>query len=222
MAVSKDSSAAPAEEEEDDDDHKPPPLQPMGKCEACSKPWDMYRGKRRCPTCGVPSLICRDCWKAHEDGSHVIDHSIRCDLCVEQKIHSKRELRDKEQRELRAYEEKLLKDGRLLPKGGTEWVATANPDCVTRLFLKNMCRNSMTDDVLLQTFPGITHVVWRTDRKTGMFLGQGWVEMESAQAAALAVERSGEKVLGRPLYVEYQPADGKDAWPPPSSAVKRE
>jgi predicted sulfurtransferase len=33
-----------------------------GKCEACSQPWDKYRGKRRCPTCGVPSLICKDCF----------------------------------------------------------------------------------------------------------------------------------------------------------------
>merc|ERR1712226_286100 len=28
----------------------------MGSCEACGKRWDKYAGKRRCPTCGVPSL----------------------------------------------------------------------------------------------------------------------------------------------------------------------
>jgi hypothetical protein len=118
------------------------------------------------------------------------------------------------------YEEKLLKMGTLLPKGD-KWVSEANPDKLTRLFLKNMCRKNMTDDILLQTLAGITHIVWRTDRKTGDFSGQGWVEMESIEAAALAVAKSGEKVLGRPLYIEYQPADGKDAWPPPSSAVRK-
>ena len=52
----------------------------LGKCESCHKPWDKYRGKRRCPTCGVPLLICKDC-----DGiikKH--DKSVRCDLCVEE------------------------------------------------------------------------------------------------------------------------------------------
>jgi hypothetical protein len=229
MALAKEESAASdtmnhaanAKENKDDaEKDKVVDLTPMGKCESCSKAWDMYRGKRRCPTCGVPSLICRDCWKAHEDGTKVIDRSIRCDLCVQQNIRSKKELREKEQRELQEYEEKLMKKGLLLPKG-EEWVSENNPDKVTRLFLRNMCRKSMTDEILLQTLPGITHIVWRTDRKTGDFYGQGWVEMESAEAAALAVSRSGEKVLGRPLYIEYQPADGKDLWPPPSSAVKK-
>ena len=46
----------------------PPPADQiiMGECEACHKPWDMYRGKRRCPTCGVPSLICKACFLAHK------------------------------------------------------------------------------------------------------------------------------------------------------------
>ncbi|GKY92327.1 hypothetical protein MPSEU_000203800 [Mayamaea pseudoterrestris] len=195
-------------------------LQPLGKCEACDKAWDMYRGKRRCPTCGVPSLICRDCWKAHEEGIKVIDRSVRCDLCVQQNIQSKHELREKEQHDLQEYEAALLEKG-LLSSKGEEWVSEANPDGITRLFLRNMCRKSITDELLIQTLPGATHIVWRMDRKTGEFSGQAWVEMESAEAAALAVAKNGVKVLGRPMYIEYQPADGKDAWPPPSSAVGR-
>ena len=198
---------------ESEDLKKKHPL--MGRCEACHQPWDKYRGKRRCPTCGVPSLICRSCWQAHEDGSRKIDRSVRCDLCVEQNIQSKRDLREKEQREIQDYEAKLA------AKGLLQAAAAPNPDKVTRLYLRNMCRKNMTEEVLMGHLPGITHIVWRTDRKTGQFFGQGWVEMESPDDAARAVYRSGEKVLGRPLYVQYQPPDGKDAWPPPSSAVAK-
>lgn len=196
---------------------------PMGKCEACSKPWDKYRGKRRCPTCGVPSLICKDCYQADQDGTKKLDKWIRCDLCVEQNVRSKKELRDKEQKELDDYETRLQKKGLLNLPAQTiaAGAADPNPDSVTRLYLRNMCRKSMTDEVLLELFPGITHIVWRIDGKTGNFFGQGWVEMESPGAAAAVVARSGETVLGRPLFIDYQPPDGKDVWPPPKSAVPR-
>jgi hypothetical protein len=79
----------------------------------------------------------------------------------------------------------------------------------------------MTEQVLVDFIPGITHVVWRIDRRRHehFFYGQAWVEMESLDAAARAVARSGQKVLRRPLYITPQPADGKDVWPPPGSAV---
>ena len=205
------------------------PDAPIGKCEACGKNWDQFRGKRRCPTCGVPSLICRDCWQADQDGTRKLDRSIRCDLCVEQDIRSKKQLREKEKREIEEYEERSKKRGLLFPaqavpgmttgKESSNKVLAPNPDGVTRLFLKNMCRNNMTEDVLMDFLPGITHIVWRTDRKTGQFFGQGWVEMDSPDSAAAAVARSGEKVLGRPLYISFQKPDSKDAWPPPNSAV---
>jgi hypothetical protein len=188
--------------------------QPMGKCEACSKPWDMYRGKRRCPTCGVPSLICRSCMQADQDGTRKLDRGIRCDLCVEQNIRSKHELRAKEQREIEEYEETLKTRGLLFP-------TAANPDEVTRLFLKNMCKTKMNEQILMDHLEGITHIVWRTNGQTSQFFGQGWVEMESPGAAASAVAKSGEVVVGRPLYIEYQPPGGKDAWPPPSSSIAK-
>merc|ERR1719491_2892798 len=64
----------------------------MGKCESCFKPWDMYRGKRRCPTCGVPSLICKDCFANDKEAgkggkkSKLKGRDVRCELCVEQNI----------------------------------------------------------------------------------------------------------------------------------------
>lgn len=193
---------------------------PMGKCEACCRPWDQYRGKRRCPTCGVPSLICRDCHRADHDGSQKLARWIRCELCVEQNVRSKRELRDREQRELVEYKSRMQR-GVLLRPAETAGIES-NPSGVTRLYLKNMCRKAMTDGVLMGHFPGITHIVWRMDGKTGNFFGQGWVEMESSEAAAAVVARSGEAVLGRPLFADYQAPDGKDVWPPPRSSVPRE
>jgi hypothetical protein len=192
----------------------------LGKCECCGKPWDMFRGKRRCPTCGVPSLICRDC--SEQEGSRNLK-DVRCDLCVEQNIRSKRDFQTKEQREIREYESRLMVRGLLCPSKADAGVAPAppNPGRVTRLYLKNMCKKEMTEDVLMDHIPGITHIVWKIDHRSQTFLGAGWVEMETPEAAALAVAKSGQVVLRRPVYIEYQPAGGKDQWPPPYSAVTR-
>lgn len=190
----------------------------MGKCEACHKPWDMYRGKRRCPTCGVPSLICRDCFLADKEGRKKLGKQVRCDLCVEQGITSKRELRQRDQEEIEEYERKMAQRGLLQPEEGGR--KAPNPNQVTRLQLKNMCRKNMDEATLMETLPGITHIVWRSDRVSGKFLGQGWVEMATPDDAARAVARDGKiKLFGRPLYISFQPPDGKDAWPPPNSSV---
>lgn len=189
----------------------------MGKCEACSKPWDMYRGKRRCPTCGVPSLICKECFLADTTGRKKLGREIRCDLCVEQGIRSKRELKEKYEHDIKEYESKMATKGLLQPIRA----APPNPDGITRLFLKNMCRKNMDEASLIEALPGITHIVWRNDRKSGQFLGSGWVEMATPDHAARAVAKDNKIVLfGRSLGISFQKPDGKDAWPPPSSAVR--
>jgi predicted sulfurtransferase len=197
----------------------------MGQCEACHKPWDMYRGKRRCPTCGVPSLICKDCWMADKDGTRKLKGAteVRCDLCVEQGITSKRKLKDFWDSEIQTYEQKQDERGLLRPllaeEGDT--LVAPNPDDCTRLYLKNMCRKNMTQEALLEYLPNMTHIVWRQDRTSGQFLGQAWVEVATALDAAKAVAHNGKwKPFGRPLYVSYQPPDGKDLWPPPSAAIR--
>lgn len=50
----------------------------IGKCAGCSIPWSKYRGKRRCPTCGVPLLLCTNCLKTDAD-----KHGAKCHLCQE-------------------------------------------------------------------------------------------------------------------------------------------
>jgi predicted sulfurtransferase len=202
----------------------------MGKCEACHKPWDMYRGKRRCPTCGVPSLICRECFQADKDGIRKLDRNIRCTLCVEENVTSKAQLKQREQQELEEYESKQAEKGIKIQRTKTDKSRgdghaprgpAPNPNGVTRLLLKNMCRKSMDEATLMETIPGITHIVWRTDRKTRQFFGSGWVEMATPEDASVAVGMSGIRVVNRPLYISYESPDGKDAWPPPSSKVQR-
>jgi predicted sulfurtransferase len=201
----------------DETPNVPPAASIMGKCEACSKPWDMYRGKRRCPTCGVPSLICKECFLADKEGRKKLGREVRCDLCVEQGIRSKRDLREKDEREIREYELKMAQRGLLQPNKS----AAPNPSGITRLFLKNMCRKRMDEATLLEALPGITHIVWRTDRTSGKFLGSAWVEMSTPDDAARAVAQDNKLVLfGRPMGISFQAPDGKDAWPPPNSAVQ--
>ena len=80
----------------------------------------------------------------------------------------------------------------------------------------------MDEEALMGHINGITHIVWKIERKSGKFLGQAWVEMATPEDAAKAVAKDGKlHPFGRPLYVSYQPPDGKDLWPPPNSAVGR-
>jgi len=211
----------------------------MGSCESCNKPWDKYRGKRRCPTCGVPSLICYDCFKADQDGKRKLGREIRCDLCIQEGITSKRQIREKEQRELDAYERKLKekdrklgvttsghKVGEFTDDGGLDGAnytgevkPAPNPEGITRLFLKNMCNRSMDEATLVNFCPGITHIQWLTDWQTGKFLGSAFVEMATPEDAAYAVGMNGLYVLNRPIKIMYQKNDGKDVWPPEGSEV---
>jgi predicted sulfurtransferase len=199
---------------------------PLGKCASCLKPWDNYGGKPcRCPTCGVPNLICKDCYMSQPKK---VKQSIRCDLCVEQNIHSKKDLRKKEQIELVQYEQRnqflmYIADTVTSPAEAASPIVLATKPIptngATRLYLRNMCRKNMTDDLLLSLLPNITHIVWKND-KNGNFLGQGWIEMKDPSDAAEAVQQSGHLIAcGRPLYIEFQPPDPKDVWPPPRSAV---
>lgn len=221
------------------DDTIPSKEQKMGQCIACSKPWDMYRGKHRCPTCGVPSLICRDC---HESVNKR-DKTLRCDLCVQQNITHKSQLRQKEQTELQQYEQKhypnLLSskhnknNNKLSNKSSStttttattneENVAVDNPNQITRLYIHNMNKQSMDETTLCETIPGITHIQWvyggRNTTGNKIWLGSANVEMATPEDASFAVGKNGITVLGRPMYVSFAPPDSKDVWPPPNTRI---
>jgi predicted sulfurtransferase len=198
--------------------------EPLSTCEACSAPWDKFRGKRRCPTCGVPSLICRACWQADQDGTKKLDKRVRCDLCCQQDVRSKRDLKAQQDEQLQEYEARMQAKGLLAPAGAASAETlpppVANPDQATRICLRNLCRKTTTEEALCGAFPEVTHIVWRMDHKSQQFMGQVWVEMSSPDAAAQAVARSGETVLGRPVQISFAPPNGKDIWPPRNCAVR--
>lgn len=223
----KEGGAAPAEQ-----------TAPLSVCESCQAPWDRFRGKRRCPTCGVPSLICKACWQAHQEGKVKLGRDVQCDLCKAQNITSKHDLRQQEQQQLLAYEARMQAKGLLEPVGtapaadetlssgkavavAATTAAVDNPDHITRVCIRNLCRKRTTEESLLEAFPDITHIVWRTDHRTQQFLGTAWVEMATAEAAAKSVERNGERIHGRSVQLSLQPPNGKDVWPPPKSSVYR-
>ena len=193
----------------------------LGKCEACLKPWDMYRGKRRCPTCGVPSLICRECFEADKAGTKKLGKEVRCDLCVEESVRNKRELREREEREMKEYEDKLRSklDTEYEPPIQRKRAITRkpkpNPERITRLFLKNMCAKQMDEAKLLETLhpAKVTHIQWLTDRNTGKFYGSAFIEVKTAEDAGSVLALDGTVVLGRRIKTKCQKANEKDVWP---------
>lgn len=199
----------------------------MGKCEACSKPHDMYRGKRRCPTCGVPSLICRECFEKDKAGTKKLGKEIRCDLCVAEDIRNKRQLREKEERLLKEYENNYKQklgdkyEPYMQRKHAITRKPKPNPDRITRLFLKNMCAKQMDEVKLLEFLhpAKVTHIQWLTDRKTGNFYGSAFIEVKTSEDAGSVLALNGTNVLGRRIMVKYQKADEKDVWPLPNTEV---
>jgi len=209
-------------------------LIPLSKCEACGKAWDKYRGKRRCPTCGVPSLICKECFEADKNGIKKLGKEIRCELCVKERITKKYQLKERMEREMSEYEIRKfgstgnkkkqhthITEGRI--KGGTDTsdsLPSPNPDNVTRLFVSNLCIKSTTEETIVSTLLGATHVQWISDRKTGKFRGCAFVEMDTPGSASVAAGQSGSiMVAGRLLRAKLSPPGSKDVWPSPGATV---
>mmetsp|Transcript_12711 Transcript_12711/g.29544 ORF Transcript_12711/g.29544 Transcript_12711/m.29544 type:complete len:204 (-) Transcript_12711:398-1009(-) len=88
---------------------------------------------------------------------------------------------------------------------------------VTRLFVGNL--PFAVDEASLKSFlPGITHIKWITDKETGKFYGSAFVEVETSRHADDAVKTiAGQKLMGRPIKINYAPARPGDVWPPPNN-----
>lgn len=102
------------------------------------------------------------------------------------------------------------------PKKGNK--CPGNPQGVTRLFLGNL--PFAVDETSLSEFlPGVTHIKWVTDKETGKFYGSAFIEMDTSEAAAKAVAKSGEQLMGRPVKINFAPARQGDVWPPPKKVI---
>jgi len=221
--------------------HAPPTIElmkdksqiPLGKCEACHKPWDKYHSKRRCPTCGVPSLLCKDCHIADLNGTRKLDNSVKCDLCTQEGISSKRQIKEKERKEMEDYERKLRKNynfhvcpkrlsslSKAVAVSSSDRIPASNPKKVTRLFIKNMCKKRMNQEKLCEIISGITHIKWLKDQETCEWYGSVFVEMATPQAAAKAVQLvNGQKIYGREIKVAFAESDPNNIWPPPDTKI---
>ena len=94
-----------------------------------------------------------------------------------------------------------------------------NPQGVTRLFLGNL-PFSVDEGSLGAFLPGeVTHIKWITDKETGKFYGSAFIEMDSSTSAAEAVAMAGEKLIGRPIKINFAPAREGDVWPPVKKVV---
>lgn len=94
-----------------------------------------------------------------------------------------------------------------------------NPQGVTRLFLGNL--PFAVDEASLGEFfkNKVTHIKWITDKETGKFYGSAFIEMIDSLAAADAVASAGEKMLGRPIKINFAPARDGDVWPPEKKVI---
>ena len=91
-----------------------------------------------------------------------------------------------------------------------------NPQGVTRLFVGNL--PFAVDETSLGEFfyNSVTHIKWITDKETGKFYGSAFCEIDTPAHAADAVAKAGEKLLGRPIKVNFAPSRPGDVWPPPN------
>lgn len=96
---------------------------------------------------------------------------------------------------------------------------TGNPQGITRLFLGNL-PFAVDEDALQSFLPGtVTHVKWITDKETGKFYGSAFIEIDSAENAASAVELSGSQLMGRPIKINLAPARPGEVWPPAKKVI---
>eukprot|EP00039_Didymoeca_costata_P024358 m.10078 g.10078 ORF g.10078 m.10078 type:complete len:338 (-) comp4197_c0_seq1:79-1092(-) len=81
----------------------------------------------------------------------------------------------------------------------------ANPDGLTKCFLGNLSFD-IDDDQAKNFFEDcgkIIDVYWLCDKESGKFYGSGFLTFETPEAAAAAVAKAGQDLLGRPLKIEF-------------------
>lgn len=119
------------------------------------------------------------------------------------------------------YEEEEEKADDIVGDGEKNAPCPGNPEGYTRLFLGNL--PFAVDEASLRTFLApakMTHVKWITDKETGKFYGSGFIEMATSKCGAIAVkERNSEKIMGRPIRINFAPSRDGDIWPPTSKEV---
>jgi nucleolin len=94
-----------------------------------------------------------------------------------------------------------------------------NPQGATRIFCGNL--PFTVDEASIGTFlkDKVTHIKWITDKETGKFYGSAFVEIQDSMAAAVAVAMAGQSLMGRPIKINFAPANPGDTWPPEKKVI---
>eukprot|EP00928_Gymnodinium_smaydae_P012678 TRINITY_DN14602_c0_g6_i2.p2 TRINITY_DN14602_c0_g6~~TRINITY_DN14602_c0_g6_i2.p2 ORF type:complete len:345 (+),score=81.79 TRINITY_DN14602_c0_g6_i2:552-1586(+) len=185
-------------------------------CCVCKVPWGKYRGGFKCreKECQVPVIVCDGCSRT------AWPNEMRCPLC-------------EEGFSLREYEAAELKDaGEAAPTAKNP----ARPDVVgekARLKREKYADREPSTRIFVGALPlvidaqalsatiggDVKRIRWIPEKKTGLFYGSTFVEMNSLEAAkrvvAEASEGRGLRMGKRRLRVSFAPLKEGEEWPPP-------
>mmetsp|Transcript_7902 Transcript_7902/g.9050 ORF Transcript_7902/g.9050 Transcript_7902/m.9050 type:complete len:346 (+) Transcript_7902:35-1072(+) len=81
----------------------------------------------------------------------------------------------------------------------------SNPTATSKIFCGNLSWD-IDDDAAKAFFKDCgetTDIFWLTDRESGKFKGCGFITFETPEAAAMAVAKNGEDLMGRPIKVDF-------------------
>jgi len=133
---------------------------------------------------------------------------------------AKKSKKDKKDKKRKTEEEPAAEEAAASPepeakKAKTEPAAdsAANPEGLSKCFLGNLSYD-IDDDQAKEFFKDcgtINDIYWLTDKETGKFFGSGFITFDTPEAAAAAVGKVGQDILGRPLKIEFaKPKPGGD------------
>ena len=179
-------------------------------CCRCKKPCGEYRGQHTCakPECGVPVIVCADCQEpAKEDRSKSI-----CPLCEEG--YQLRDLAKPDLEQLPGLKQKRSDEG----SNGKPKKQRVEAPPSSRLFVGKIPLVIDATKLKNALGGGVKLIHWLADKKTGLFYGSAFVEMESVADATRSLDRAasskGVSIGKRRLRLAYAAPKEGEVWPP--------
>jgi len=181
-------------------------------CCKCKEPFGLYRGAFKCSTkeCQVPVIVCDTC---RESLATETAPQLMCPLCEEG--FSLRELAVPK---LKGAEKRKAagEDGEKPAKRKRDKNLDKAP--AARLFVGNLPFVVDAGAIREALGGGVKLIHWIVDKKSGLWYGATFVEMESVKEAKRAVQLSldgtGIRMGKRRLRVSFAPLTESDEWPP--------
>mmetsp|Transcript_9409 Transcript_9409/g.15196 ORF Transcript_9409/g.15196 Transcript_9409/m.15196 type:complete len:523 (+) Transcript_9409:53-1621(+) len=179
-------------------------------CCVCKQPWGYYRGGFKCRNkdCQVPVIVCSDC--KNTDAGKLV-----CPLCEEgfflreaakPVLHEAAQKRKATEAEARC-DEKKAKRAKHEGKPPSE-----------RIFVGNLPLVIDASTLRSTLGPGVAFIHWIPDRKTGLWYGSTFVQMDTKKDAKRVVEQAQNEGFKldkkKRLRINFSPPSETDEWPP--------